>query len=166
MENEFWTITSNILQIVIPAALGVLVGWYKYRGETRQSEASEKIASINNQDDMITAAGSLYTQLSQAAESMVAPLNLQIAEQQKRLTMQTEEIRQLRDYVKEKSQELERLGKRVNVLESENTELKDELRKSREAERRLRRRFENIKREIDTGELKSSVHRIPREGED
>lgn len=166
MENETIVILSNVLQILLVFAGGVVAAWFTLRGKWAETETTRKVAEINNQDDMITAAGSLYTQLSKAAESMVAPLNLQIAEQQKRLTMQTEEIRQLRDYVKEKSQELERLGKRVNALEAENGELKNELRKSREAERRLRRRFEIIKKEIDTGELKSSTHRIPKEGED
>lgn len=161
--NNNLTTLINILQIVVTAAVTLFGAWLVYRNRLKESGDSVEVARVNNADDMIAAYGTLQTQLAQAAENMVKPLNLQIADQQKRILQQAEEIKQLRDFVKEKSQEQEKLTKRVAVLEDENQNLRNELARSLRVEKQLREKINRIRKDIDTGELSSSVHKIPTE---
>lgn len=161
--NSDLTTLTNILQIVVTAVVTLFGAWLVYRNRLKESGDNVEVAWVNNQDDMLSAVGSLQAQLAQAAENMVKPLNLQIADQQKRILQQAEEIKQLRDFVKEKSQEQERLTKRVGVLEDENEHLRKELARALRAEKQLRGKIDRIKQDIDTGELPSSVHKIPTE---
>ena len=152
----------NIIQILVTAVVTLAGSYLVFKNRLKESGDSVEVARVNNQDDMVIAYGNLQSQLAKAAENMVAPLNLQIAEQQKRLTMQSEEIRQLREYVKQKSNEQELLTKRVQHLEEENKSLRDRLDRALQREQSLRERLNRIRQDIDTGELKSSKHIIPK----
>ena len=163
VENLDLSAFSNIFQITLTAIVTLGGAYLVYKNRTQETKANTTIAKINNEDDLINSYGALQAQLNAAARNMVQPLNEQINELTRRLTMANEETKQLREYVKEKSQELEVLTRRVLNLETENAALRGDLARSKKAESNLRQRLEAIKREIDTGPLSSGVHKIPTE---
>lgn len=161
MQPETLNALVNILTAIFTFVGGGFAAYLAFRSKWKESGDTLEIARVNNADDMLTAVGSLQAQLAQAAENMVAPLNRQIEEQTKQLKQQAAELSELRIHHKKKVQEQEQLEKRVRVLEIENAELRGELAKEVEAEKRLRARLGKIRQQIDTGELSSGVHKLP-----
>ena len=160
MESQDLTTFSNVLSVLLTAVVSIAGAWFVFKGKKTEAGASVDVAKINNEDDVIGAYGSLQTQLAQAAENLVAPLNLQIKELQSRLGLANEETKQLRDYVKQKSSELETISKRVAVLEEENAVLRGRLEKALRAETRMREKLDRIRKDIDTGNLDTGVHKL------
>ena len=161
MPNDALTAIGGLLQIGLTALVTLAGSYLVFRNRWKESSDTVEVARINNQDDMLAAYGNLQAQLAAAAENLIAPLNLQIADQQKRLLQQAAELSELRQYVKQKSNEQEVLTKRVVALEEENRSLRERLDRALAREESLRARLNRIRRDIDTGELPSGTHRVP-----
>jgi chromosome segregation ATPase len=150
----FWEQIPTLLQIVLVFFASIAGSWLVYRGKLREYESAVEVARETEKGDILLAHTELQVELAKAAENLVAPLNRQLEQTKKISTLQQAEIDELRVQLREKD-------RRIVAVETENGLLRGKI-QVLELERAdlvarvddLQNKIENIKKAVDTGELK------------